>query len=227
MGMVRWFRNRLYYWLFGGRKECKGPTKIMKYYVYIIFNKLTLEPLYVGKGNGTRLYHHYRSAYLNPVTHLQHKIAKMTHEGNMPSQVLMWCENEEEAFIREIHYVAKYGRKDLGLGPLLNKTDGGDGISGARFKRSMENCAKISAIQKGRPGRPVSTEAKIKISKANSGRIFSAESRHKMSLGMKGRIPWNKGKKCKSLSDEHKLKMSITTKGRPWSIERRTRFDTK
>lgn len=38
--------------------------------------------------------------------------------------------------------------------------------------------------------------------------------RAKLSASMKGRIPWNKGKKLGPLSDEHKAKMSKALKGR-------------
>lgn len=61
------------------------------------------------------------------------------------------------------------GLRDTGR--LLNLTDGGDGSIG--WKHSEESRAKISASLKGRPGVPLTDEAKAKISAANRGNKYS------------------------------------------------------
>ena len=69
-------------------------------------------------------------------------------------------------------------------------------------KFSEEHKAKISAAQKGRPGRVQSEEEKAKRSatmQGRPGRVQSEEEKAKISESMKGR----------TLSEEHRIKMSI------------------
>lgn len=50
----------------------------------------------------------------------------------------------EEACLKEIEFISLYGRKDLGLGPLVNMTDGGNGL----YNPSQETRLKKSNSQK-------------------------------------------------------------------------------
>jgi hypothetical protein len=70
--------------------------------------------------------------------------------------------------------IAHYGRKDLGLGPLVNLTDGGEGVLGLKGnightgkKHSEETKKRISEIKKGTPppnkGIPMSQTQKDKL----------------------------------------------------------------
>jgi hypothetical protein len=76
----------------------------------------------------------------------------------------------------ESYLIKYYGRKDLGLGLLVNMTDGGDGTLGYN----------------------VSETTKLKMSKAHKGKTLSAEAKTKTSLarkgkgnGMFGKTPYN------------------------------------
>ena len=88
----------------------------MEYYTYAYLRE-DRTPYYIGKGKGKRLYQ--KDKWHNPPKDI--------------SRILVLKEDitEEEAFKHEIYMIAVFGRKDLGTGILHNKTDGGDGVSGA------------------------------------------------------------------------------------------------
>ena len=104
----------------------------MIYYTYAYLRK-DRTPYYIGKGEKNRIY------------------KKGKGEVNPPkdkSRILILKKNltEEESFRHEIYMIAVFGRKDLGTGILRNKTNGGEGASGAI--RSEEYRKNISKIQK-------------------------------------------------------------------------------
>ena len=75
-------------------------------------------PYYIGKGQRGRAYR---------------KDGKPCVVPKDKSRIIFLKQNltEEEAFKHEIYMIAVFGRKDLGTGILRNKTDGGEGSSGA------------------------------------------------------------------------------------------------
>ena len=114
--------------------------------------------------------------------------------------------------------IENYGRKDLGLGNLVNMTDGGDGMVGLIF--SEETRQKMSEWQKGKKlseetkqklsgahkGKTHSEETRQKISEIHKGKKRSEETRQKMSEANKGEKNPNFGKTC---SEETKQKISL------------------
>jgi hypothetical protein len=86
----------------------------------------------------------------------------------------------EDAVSHEIRLISEIGRKDLGLGPLLNLTDGGEGNVGA--KCSEEHRRKVSEAHKGLLA---SEETKRKMSIARAGRKISDAHRQNISAGKK------------------------------------------
>lgn len=179
-----------------------------EYYIYIYFDpSRDMEPFYVGKGKGKRAQYHLsrtdRSPFVNRLKH-------MKNLGVKP--IIEKFENLEdrEALDLEIDLITAIGRKDLGLGPLLNLTDGGDGAAGMIL--SHETREKISERLKGNKfwvGKTHSEDTKIKMSisrkgKQNSlGRVLSDETKRKIGDGNKG----------KELSDEVKEKISAKMSG--------------
>lgn len=127
----------------------------------------------------------------------------------------------EKACEIEIKLIKLYGRSDLGLGNLVNMTDGGEGCLG--HLQSDEHKKKLSEAGKGRKhseetkkklaetskGKKLTEETKKKISENSKGRIFSDESKLKISKARKG----------SKHSDESKLKMSEARKGSKHSEE--------
>lgn len=121
-----------------------------KFYTYIYldprhqgtFNyddgKLILDnlPIYVGKGYDDRCNDHIRDAKnLNKESDKLNLLREILEEGLEPI-IIKVLENvsEKEAFDKERYVIRVVGRVDKGLGPLTNKTDGGQGGSGTKLK---------------------------------------------------------------------------------------------
>jgi hypothetical protein len=170
-------------------------VNLNQFYTYAYLRK-NRTPYYIGKGKEDRVYKKSKNQIRPPKD---------------KSRIIFLKQNltEEEAFKHEIYMIAVFGRKDLGTGILHNRTDGGEGPSGA--VRSVECKRKNSERQRGemhyfygkkhsektrkkmseaRKGTTHSQETKTKISEAK--RNMSEETRRKMSEGNIGK---NKGKK--------------------------------
>ena len=136
----------------------------MEYYTYAYLRE-DGTPYYIGKGKGKRIYS----------THRKFKPPKDK------SRIIFLKQNltEEEAFRHEVYMIAVFGRKDLRTGILRNRTDGGEGPSGA--VRSVETRNKMSIAKNN-----MSDETRNKMSIAKNN--MSDETRNKMSIAQKGRI---------------------------------------
>lgn len=113
--------------------------------------------------------------------------------------------SEEVAILFEKYYIEMYGRRDLGSGPLVNMTEGGEGASGRSV--SPETREKISKAQMGEKnhlfGKHHTEEAKGKISNSNLGKTLSKDHKEKL-------IKFHIGKKR---SEETKQKISKSKSG--------------
>ena len=83
----------------------------------------------------------------------------------------------KEAKKIEILLIEKYGRKNLGLGNLVNMTDGGEGVLGLILSEDARQ--KISETHKDKPK---SEEHKNKLSEIGKGKIIPEESKKLMSI---------------------------------------------
>jgi hypothetical protein len=200
-----------------------------RFYTYAYLRK-DRTPYYIGKGSGRRIYC---------------KKGRPCSKPKDKSRIIFLKQNltEEEAFKHEIYMIAVFGRIDLGTGILHNKTNGGDGISGAIM--SDEQKRKMSEARKGEKnpnfgkpgaflGKTHSEESKRKISEVQKGKTLSDE--HKMRIseakkGKKGRTHSEESKrkmseikKGKPLSSEHKRKLSEAKKGKPLSSEHKRKL---
>jgi hypothetical protein len=114
-------------------------------YIYI-WRRPNGEPFYVGAGVNNR----FRSIQKrNP-----HTLAVLKKLGGIDSiQIeIIKADSWTQALALECEYIARFGRSDLGKGPLTNKTDGGEGTVGRVM--SEEERAAISARQAGKPRPP-------------------------------------------------------------------------
>ena len=132
-------------------------------------------PYYIGKGEGNRVYVRSKKCIKPPKD---------------KSRIIFLKQNltEEDAFKHEIYIIAVFGRIDSGTGILHNRTDGGEGASGAI--RSLEFKEKL---RKANKNKTLSKEHKEKLRKANIGKnnpnygkSASKETREKMKISQSG-----------------------------------------
>ena len=112
------------------------------------------------------------------------------------------ADNLEKWLIKEI------GRRDKGLGPLVNLTDGGEGAIGRKVsdktkeKISNSRMGKYAGDKNPRFGIHLSDETKKKISIAKQGYVFTKEQKINISAGLKNSKKFN--------SEETKLQRKNT-----------------
>src|ERR1039458_10261125 len=131
------------------------------------------EPFYVGKGSGYRSRNHLRRT-----DHCEfiHRLQKMKQNGIEPIiEKIIIGTNEKFALGIETMLIKRIGRKDLGKGPLLNLTNGGENPPNHSGKKRPGSRLDVSKRMKGNTngrhtkGIPKSKEAKKRMSKSKIG----------------------------------------------------------
>lgn len=165
------------------------------FYVYIYFG-IDGIPIYVGKGHGSRWTRRGVHSSRNP--HFLRIVAKAERDGiDLPHIKIREYLTESDAFKTEVALIRAIGRRSNG-GPLLNLTDGGEGIKG--FSHSAETRAKIGASNRGRKqteeerikrsvtlkGRPKHPGHGAKVAAALRGIKFTDQRRANISAARKG-----------------------------------------
>lgn len=186
-------------------------------------------PYYVGKGKGRRAFRY--------------------HECISPPQdrtkiLILQRESEASAFDTERELIRNWGRMDLGMGCLRNRTDGGDGSAGYQFP--PERRQQVSQFMKGnkyatgnhpivtpeisakrvatrkrkgnyRPkGYKLTDEHKKNIGIAHQGKSMALETKEKLSAAHTG----------SKHTLESREKMSVSRRGHPVSPETREKIRT-
>lgn len=146
-------------------------------------------PYYIGKGKNNRVYV---------------KIGKPCAIPKNKSRIIFLKQNlmEEEAFKHEKYMIAVFGRKDLGTGILLNKSDGGEGASGCI--QSEETRKKKSEKMKGENNPLYGKRGK---DSPLYGKKHTKETKDKIRNSLKGRYG------LKTHTEETKQKLSEMKKG--------------
>lgn len=117
---------------YGKNFEFKASKIPYKFYVYALFINDGENPIYIGKGSGSRA----RGHLTNPANKALSKVLKKHNEYYIG--ILNGTSNESVAYHLESVYIQKYKKKIDG-GLLLNFTDGGKDFSShtknERFKK--------------------------------------------------------------------------------------------
>jgi hypothetical protein len=198
----------------------KQPTKTTNMiskstYIYRHIRLDKNEPFYIGIGTDSK----YQRAYSKQSRNIfwNRVVSKTDYEV----EILLDNLTKDEAKIKEIEFIALYGKKIDKTGILTNISDGGDGNSGgkhteeAKLKIGLSN--KFKDYSKFDRSYMQTKEYKDKVSKINKGRKMPDSMREKTSERMKNRIVSAKEKDRlrtlmlgKKMSDETKEKMKLS-----------------
>lgn len=115
-----------------------------RFYVYVLCEP-DGTPFYVGKGVGRRVFQHEADAWnTTKVSHKLNVIRRICREGGQVVYAIDGLfDTEEAAHARERELIALYGRHDLGLGPLTNQLDGGEGPSNPSAEVQARHAASL------------------------------------------------------------------------------------
>lgn len=192
-----------------------------EYYAYILCRPCGT-PFYVGLGSKRRIASHHWRAKSEGVSDKSTIFREIWSSGqHVRYRISGFFFDRSEGQKEERRLIASFGRVDLGTGPLVNLTEGGEvnfPISAAGRER----------LRRFRLGRPHGEETKRKIGDINRGKIMSAESRQKMSRARHGRKPSDiaienarQSNKGRPLTASHREKLAAAKIGRPLSAEHR------
>ena len=179
------------------------------YFVYVLYRE-DRRPFYVGKGRGWRLQVSCRAVGKSPKASI---IRRMLANGlDVPRAKIAEGLSENQAFFFEQWLIYQIGRKPNG--PLVNRTDGGEGASGRAIE--IETRTRIAEKLRGRKrGRTLTPAGAAALREKHTGSKRTPEQRAKMSAAQRG----NKNNLGKALSTETRQKIAAAHRGKTKSVE--------
>jgi desulfoferrodoxin (superoxide reductase-like protein) len=134
------------------------------------------EPIYVGKGKGRRYLFHLDSLNGKRNQLFKSKLSKVLSEvvkEHFIRYIILVKDkvSEQQALDFEMFLIREIGRYNTQTGPLVNLTDGGEGVSGGHWKV---------------PGKRLTEEHKKKIAAGGLGKKHSEETKNKIAVSHKG-----------------------------------------
>lgn len=163
------------------------------YYVYEHYTKDTNEIFYVGYGKQNRAYDFVNRNRFWKFVYEKHGVEVKLIKTNL----LL-----DEAIKLECELIKTHGRRDLGLGNLVNLTDGGEGLKNA----SLETRQKLSYIASN-----ISEETREKMRKSAKNKPpMSEKTKELLREKFSGKNNPNYGKE---FTEEHRRKLSESHKG--------------
>jgi len=185
----------------------------MTFYVYIYRDPTNGQPFYVGKGKGPRFSRHLKRQDKHPLTQ---KIEKLRSLSEEPKIEVIEKPSEGFALRAEEFLIVYFGRKDLGLGTLLNLTNGGEGSSGIRMSQATKD--KLSLAFKGKKQspetiakrmagkKPLTDEAKERIAQSKRGVPLTEEHKAKLAAAKLGKTRGPRSEETKAKISASKRK---------------------
>lgn len=117
-----------------------------QYYVYRHVRLDTNEVFYIGIGKKSNIYKTFNGEYARAFNKAKRSgfWKNITNKTKYSIEILFESHNGELILQKEIEYIKLYGRRDLGMGTLVNLTDGGEGVPNHIY--TEEHLDRISAI---------------------------------------------------------------------------------
>lgn len=191
------------------------------FYVYVL-SRPDGVPFYVGFGKRKRIFQHEQQAKAGERGHKCNVIRKILNAGGVVGKLIEGFHGtRDEAAAAETALIAKIGRRDLGLGPLVNLTAGGDGARDPSPEARARRADEMREYWKNPESRRRVSESLNRFWAGNSERraevcawLHSPEARRKSAEARRG-VKRGPAKKKVPRTTEWKRRISESLTGNP------------
>lgn len=138
-------------------KSSEAPAD---YYVYILY-RLDKTPFYVGMGRGRRWLHHETSGLARESHKTKIVRQVLSSASEVPKRKIAERLTKDRAISLEKHLIKKIGRQPHG--PLVNITEGGEGILGLTPEKIKERASGLKAWYQTEEGKEFARQRAARI----------------------------------------------------------------